>query len=210
MRLLLKKLLRSIALIVVPFIGSILIRILYLTNKKEFHIPKEIPDEPTIFACWHGELLMFRYVYATYRKKPHAKVLISNHFDGLLIAKTIEHFGLGTIAGSSNRNAARALIQAIKTLKDGWDIGITPDGPQGPRHEAADGVVVMAQKANVKIMLVEVIPTRYWQLGSWDKFTIPKPFGTIKFYASELLDVSNMSIEEARELVQKGLLKHER
>lgn len=210
MRLLLKKLLRSIALIVVPFVGSMLIRILYLTNKKEFHIPKEIPDEPTIFACWHGELLMFQYVYSYYRKKPHAKVLISSHFDGLLIAKTIEHFGLGTIAGSSNRNAARALIQAIKTLKDGWDIGITPDGPQGPRHEVADGVVIMAQKANAKIMLVEVIPTRYWQLASWDKFTIPKPFGTIKFYASELLDVSNITLEEAKELVQKGLLKHER
>lgn len=194
----------------IPFIGSLFIRLLYLTNKKEFHTPESIPEEPVIFACWHGELLMFRYAYAHFRKKPHAKVLISNHFDGLLIAKTIKHFGLDTIAGSSNRNAAKALIQAIKTLKEGWDIGITPDGPQGPRHVAADGVVVMAQKAHAKIMLVEVIPSRYWQLRSWDKFTIPKPFGTIRFYASELLDVSDMELEEAKKVVQKGLLQHER
>jgi lysophospholipid acyltransferase (LPLAT)-like uncharacterized protein len=209
-RLLLKKLLRAIALVVVPFVGSLLIRLLYLTNKKEIHIPKQISDAPIIFACWHGELLMCHYIYARYRKIPHAKVLISNHFDGMLIAKTIEHFGLDTIAGSSNRNAAKALIQGIKALKDGWDIGITPDGPQGPRHKAADGVVVMAQKADAKIMLIEMVASRYWQLSSWDKFTIPKPFGTIRLYASELLDVSQMELEEAKELVQKGLLLHER
>jgi hypothetical protein len=68
----------------------------------------------------------------------------------------------------------------------------------------------MAQKAHAKIMLVEVIPSRYWQLRSWDKFTIPKPFGTIRFYASELLDVSDMELEEAKKVVQKGLLQHER
>lgn len=193
----------------VPFIGSLVIRFLYLTNKKNFHSPESISDEPTIFACWHGELLMLPYLYSHYRKKPNAKVLISSHFDGALISKTIKYFGLGTISGSSNRNASRVLIQGIRSLKEGFDIGITPDGPKGPRHEAADGVVVMAQKAKAKIVLVEIKPTKYWQLNSWDKFTIPKPFGTLNYYSTKPIDVSSLELEEAKKLVKDGLLKHE-
>ena len=205
----LKKLSRSIALFIVPFIGSLVIRFLYLTNKKEFHSPQSISDEPTIFACWHGELIMLPYLYTHYRKTPHAKVLISSHFDGALISKTIKYFGLDTISGSTNRNAARVLMQGIRAIKDGYDIGITPDGPKGPRHSVADGVIVMAQKAKVKIVLVEIKPTKYWQFNSWDKFTIPKPFGVLHYYSTEPIDISNMDLEEARVLMKEGLLKHE-
>ncbi|WP_297433633.1 lysophospholipid acyltransferase family protein [Sulfurimonas sp.] len=205
----LKKVSRALALIFVPFIGSLLIRFLYYTNKKVFHAPQKITDESVIFACWHGELLMLPYLYKHYRQKPHAKVLISNHFDGELISRTIKYFGLGTLAGSTNRNAARVLIQAIKTIKEGYDIGITPDGPKGPRHEVADGIIVMAQKAGAKIVLVEIKPTKFWQLHSWDKFIIPKPFGVLHYYASSELDVSSMELDVAREMIQKGLLAHE-
>jgi len=153
---------------------------------------------------------MLPYLYRHYRKTPHAKVLISSHFDGKLISKTIKYFGLGTLAGSSNRNAARVLIQAIKTIKEGYDIGITPDGPKGPRHEVADGIIVMAQKTKAKIVLVEIKPTKYWQLNSWDKFVIPKPFGTLHYYATSELDISSMELEEAREVIKRGLLAHEK
>lgn len=152
---------------------------------------------------------MLPYLYSFYRKKAHAKVLISNHFDGELISRTIRYFGLGTLAGSTNRNAARVLIQSIKTIKEGYDIGITPDGPKGPRHEVADGIIVMAQKAKAKIVLVEIKPSKFWQLNSWDKFVIPKPFGIINYYSTSEIDVSGMDMESARNLIKKGLLQHE-
>jgi len=206
---LLKKYSRALALIFVPILGSLLIRLLYYTNKKKFHAPQSVGDNPIIFACWHGELLMLPYLYSHYRKTPHAKVLISSHFDGDLISRTIKYFGLDTISGSTNRNPARALIQAIKTLKEGYDIGITPDGPKGPVHEVADGIIVMAQKTDTKIVLVEIKPSSFWQFNSWDKFTIPKPFGTLHYYATHPIDISGMEIEEARALLKAGLLEHE-
>jgi lysophospholipid acyltransferase (LPLAT)-like uncharacterized protein len=205
---LLKRYLRAFALVAVPFFGSLLIRFLNLTNKTVFHSPEKISEEPIIFACWHGELLMLPYLYSHYRKTPHAKVLISPHFDGELISRTIKFFGLGTLAGSSDKSAARVLIQAIKTIKEGYDIGITPDGPKGPRHEVADGIIVMAQKTKAKIVLVEIKPTKYWQFNSWDKFVVPKPFGTINFYSTSEIDVSSLELEEARSLITKGLLRH--
>ena len=151
---------------------------------------------------------MLPYLYSHYRKTPHAKVLISPHFDGKLISKTIQYFGLGTLAGSSDKSPAKVLIQSIKTLKEGFDIGITPDGPKGPRHEVSDGIIIMAQKAKAKVVLVEIKPTRYWQLNSWDKFTIPKPFGIINYYATAAIDLDGFKLEEARKIIQNGLLKH--
>ena len=204
-----KKIFRYLALVFVPFLASLIIRFLYLTNKKTFQTQGDLGEGPLIFACWHGELLMLPYLYKRYRKTPHAKVLISDHFDGLLISKTIKYFGLDTIAGSTNRNASRVLIQAIKAIKDGYDIGITPDGPKGPRHAVSDGVIIMAQKTNAKVILVGIKSTKFWQLNSWDRFTIPKPFGTLNYNASHPIDLSGMEIEEARELLKKGLLKHE-
>ena len=39
-----------------------------------------------------------------------------------------------TIHGSTTRGGAKVLIQGLKSLSEGYDIGITPDGPKGPRH----------------------------------------------------------------------------
>ena len=189
--------------------GSLLIRLLYFTNKKIFHAPESLGDKPFIMACWHGELLMIPYAYKRYKKTPKVKLLISEHFDGNLIAKTLNFFGFDTIRGSSTRGGAKALIQSIKELKAGYDLGITPDGPKGPRHKVSDGIIVMAQKAKAKIILVEIKPTAFWQLDSWDKFVIPKPFGTIRYYISQEIDISSLEFEEARTLIKEGLLKHE-
>lgn len=204
-----KKLFRAIALMIVPFLGALFIRLIYATNKKELEPEAVIDEKPLIFACWHGELLMLPYLYRRYRKIPHAKVMISSHFDGLLISKTVEYFGLETIAGSTNRNAAKVLIQGIRALKDGYDIGITPDGPKGPRHEVADGIIIMAQKTGTKIVLIRMLATKYWQFNSWDKFTVPKPFGTLKYYATLPIDVSGLELEDARALIKEGLEKYE-
>ena len=200
-----KKVSRFLALIFLPFIAHFLIRFLYFTNKKEFHSPQTIPDEPIIFACWHGELLMLPYLYKYYRKVPNAKVLISPHFDGKLISKTVKYFGLETIAGSSHKNAARTLIRAIRSLKDGYDIGITPDGPKGPRREVADGIITMAQKTKSKIILLRLKPTKFWQLNSWDKFVIPKPFGTLHFYATDAISVDTLDMQDAKKFIKRGL-----
>ena len=210
MRLLLKKLFRFLAIYIAPVIASLFIRLLYTTNKKVFHAPENLGDENFIMACWHGELLMIPYAYTKYRKKPNVKLIISEHFDGNLIAKTLGFFGFGTIRGSSTRGGAKALIESIKNIKKGYDLGITPDGPKGPRHEVHDGIVVMAQKAKVKIVLVSIKPSKFWQLNSWDKFVIPKPFGIINYYISDLIDITDMNHEESKKLIKEGLTKHEK
>lgn len=203
-----KRILRSLALVLVPPIGTLLIRFIYLTCKKNFHIANAIDKEPVIFAFWHGDLLMQPYLYYQFREIPKANVLISDHFDGLIIAKIMVYFKLGTIHGSSNRSAVRVLMQGIKSLKEGYDIGITPDGPKGPRHEVSDGVIAMAHKSKAKVIVFSCVPSSYWQLSSWDKFTIAKPFSTLDFYASQPFDLEGIAMEDARVLIKKELMRH--
>jgi lysophospholipid acyltransferase (LPLAT)-like uncharacterized protein len=64
----------------------------------------------------------------------------------------------------------------LKALKAGEYVGITPDGPRGPRMRASEGIVTVA-----KVSGVPVIPCAFgakwrWVLGSWDSFIIPLPF----------------------------------
>ena len=96
----------------------------------------------------------------------------------------------------------------LKKLREGFDIALTPDGPKGPRHSVADGIVAMAKKSNVKIVTFNYRADRYWQLGSWDRFIIPKPFSTIEFFASEPFSINHLSDEEAKIYIRERLLEN--
>jgi hypothetical protein len=207
-RLLFKKALRFLSLWIVPVAGMLLIRFIHLTCRKRFHLPSSIPQEPVIFASWHGDLLMQPYLYKKFRSIPKAKVLISEHFDGKIIAKIIHFFGLGSIRGSTTRGGAKVLIQGLQALEKGYDIGITPDGPKGPRYSIGNGIVVMAQKRHAKVIVFHCRPSRFWQLSSWDKFMIPKPFGVLDFYASEPIDLVGLELEEAKAVLSQQLMEH--
>ncbi len=133
--------------------------------------------------------------------------MISEHFDGEIIAKIISFFGFSSIRGSSSKGGARVLIEAIKTAKSGEDIAITPDGPRGPRHSVADGIVALSQKTGAKIVVFNYQASKFWQLKSWDRFVIPKPFSKISFFADKVLDISGLETKKAKELIREQMLK---
>lgn len=193
---------------ILPFILQILVRMIYITNKKVFHHPNVLSDKVYIVTFWHGELLMQPFNYQKLKPQGKVSAMISEHKDGEAITKTVEYLGIYSIRGSSTRGGTKALINAIKELKAGDDIAITPDGPRGPRHTIANGIVAISQKTNAKILAFNCKPTKYWQFNSWDKFIVPKPFGTIHFYVSEPFDIANLELEEAKSLIKAKLLEN--
>jgi len=193
---------------VIPFILQLFVRFIYLTNKKVYHHAKINEDEPIVVTFWHGELLMHPFNYQKLRPRGEVKAMISNHKDGEAITRVVEFLGIGSIRGSSSKGGAKALISTIKELKSGNDIAITPDGPRGPRFSVADGIVAISQKSKAKIVVFNCRPTKYWQMKSWDKFIIPKPFGTIEFHIQEPLDISSLDMEEAKTLIHEKMMIH--
>ena len=147
------------------------------------------------------------FLYKKIRGSHPIAVMISEHFDGELIARTIAHFGFASIRGSSKKGGAKVLIQALRMMQQGYDIAITPDGPRGPRHSVAPGIVVLAQKYNAYIVPFTYSASRYWQLRSWDRFIVPKPFSTLTFTIGEPFSVDGLELEAARSMVEERLKK---
>ena len=203
-----KKVFRALALPVIPYLAYLLVRAIYLTCKKTFHLPNKIPNEPIIFAFWHGELLMqaFGYPFCRTKERHNISVISSTHFDGQLMTKFDEYFKFKTIK-LEKKKPIRALLEAIKRLKDGGDLAITPDGPRGPRHEVQVGIVTIAQKADAYIVIQNFSASNFWRINSWDKFIIPKPFSKLNFFISEPFKVSNLGKEEAKELIKTKLME---
>lgn len=161
-----------------------------------------------IVAFWHGEILSTVGGYELYRKSINIDFMISEHKDGEIIARVVDLFGGRSIRGSSTRGGIKALRQALKSIGEGRDIGITPDGPKGPRHSVANGIVVLSQKAQVPIVTLNFKPSSFWRINSWDKLVIPKPFSTIDFYLGEPLLVTDLPMDQAKDMIKERLMEH--
>ena len=176
---------RAFLLKVVPPIAHFLIKLLYLSCKKVYHTPKQMPKSPFIVGLWHEYILFSPLMFKeTMPKDDRCSVIISEHFDGKMIAKVVNLFGLGDIAGSSTRGGIKAIKESFKLLDKKECIAITPDGPKGPRHSVADGIVAISQKKDVNIVAYSYKASSFWRLESWDEFLIPKPFFRVDFYIS--------------------------
>lgn len=162
------------------FLAATYIRLVFFTCKWDV-LGKEIPEsylqakKPFIVCFWHGRLGMLACAW-TWKDRPF-RMLMSTHRDGLLIARTVGHFGITWIAGSTQRGGTEALRGLIKTLRNGETIGITPDGPRGPSQVASLGVITLAKLAKVDMVPITFSTSRRYRLKTWDRFHLPLPFG---------------------------------
>lgn len=142
----------------IPLIASGFIRLLHRTMRiRHAHLDRIMTlndaGKNYIIAFWHAHLLMM--IYAAFARPIHA--LISQHRDGELIARTMARFGARSLRGSSTRGGSSALKAMIRVAKKGAILGITPDGPKGPRHRVQAGVIVAAQAAGIPIVPIAFV-----------------------------------------------------
>lgn len=130
-------------------------------------------EEPVIIAFWHNRLFLMPYCWPS-RSAFH--MLISAHADGRLISKTVSWFGISTITGSSSKGGSQATRALVRLLRDGTTVGITPDGPRGPRMRSGDGAVALAKLSGATIVPAAVATSRRRLLSTWDKLIVPLPF----------------------------------
>lgn len=193
------------------WLGAGYIRLVMVTGRWQ-RVRAEVPEafwrdgRPFILAFWHGRLLMMPRCWP--RGLP-IHMLISQHRDGQIIARTVGHFGIATVSGSSTRGGAQALRAMVKALKAGECVGITPDGPRGPRMRASDGVVSVARLGGVP-----VIPATFGirggrVLSTWDRFLLAWPFSRGVIVWGDPIEVprdaDEAAQETARQRIEEGL-----
>jgi len=202
-----KKFFRKLSIIFVPTLIFLIMRTLWITYRKKYHFIDKPIEGQCIAVTWHGELFISPQVYRELRKTQPTSAIISRHFNGELVAKVLKFFDITPLRGSTNRGARQVLINSIKAIKSKQTIMITPDGPKGPRYSMSDGAVALALMAKLPIMVVNYTPSTYWQLGSWDKFIIPKPFSQLDIY-HQIININNMQKEEAKEHLQSVMNRY--
>jgi len=157
---------------------------------------------PVILAFWHNRLLLMPYCWQS--TKPF-HMLVSAHSDGQLIAETIARLGLSNISGSSTRGGTDALRSLIKFLRAGQSIGITPDGPRGPRMRAGAGAITIARISGAVILPACVATSRRYVLNTWDRLVIGLPFSNGILFWGNPISVPQDSDEATMESLRLQL-----
>lgn len=193
------------------WLGSLYIRLVYATGRWSVVNGGHATalweaGQPFILAFWHGRILMMP---KSWRESVPIHMLISQHRDGQLIARTVSHFGIDTVAGSTTRGGSAALRAMLKALKSGQCVGITPDGPKGPRMRASSGIVNVAKLAGVPILCASFSSSRRRLLRSWDRFAVALPFSRGVFVWADPIqvarDASEAELERLRRMVEDSL-----
>ena len=174
-------------------LGSWIMRALLVTLRFRFTDRSRVmatpPDKPLLWAFWHNRLFVMPYLFERYFPGRPGAALTSASKDGEILAAFLNRFSVRAIRGSSSRGGARALVEMKRAIEDGFIMGITPDGPRGPRYHLNPGVVKLAQVTGGFVLPVRVRYSRCWQLQSWDGFMIPKPFATVEITFDTLHEV---------------------
>ena len=201
---------QRLLLAIIPPLAALAIRALGATlryrdvNAPGVPVGIEIPG-PVVFAFWHRTLLVCAH---RFRNKQIA-ILISPSFDGELIARTVALIGFHPVRGSSSRGGASGLRAMADAYNAGHRCAFTADGPRGPNMIAKPGPVQLAELTEATwIGAYYALPNRRWELNSWDRFMIPKPFSAVTFtwpaHVAPELSAVQQSLDEAVRMAESS------
>jgi hypothetical protein len=98
----------------------------------------------------------------------------------------------------------------IRVLENGSDVGLAPDGPQGPRHKVQKGVIDLARLSGAPILPMAFSSSKKKIFKSWDAFLLPLPFSRGVFVWGDPIYVEKDGGEEymegKRELLEERLV----
>lgn len=177
------------------------LRIVHLTNPL---VPGSGTGEPYVrdyapFICalWHGQHVMAPFLRP---RGLRVTALFSRSADAEINARVAEALGFETVRGSGGRGArgrkrrraeqskggARALIRMKRVLDGGGSVGMIADIAHGKPREAGLGIILLAKISGRPILPLAYASSRYRVVEkSWDKTTIPLPFGRAAALAAE-------------------------
>ena len=182
-----------------------IIMLIKLTLKIEIIGKENMSEEkPYVLALWHSKVVATVLALGFIKKRAG---LSSPSADGELISVPLEKLGYKMIRGSSGKDSVKGLVQLIKAVKEGYTIGTPLDGPKGPRFEAKQGMMYVAQKSGRPMVFMGAAYSKKWVLSkTWDKCQIPKPFSKVVCVISEPFYLEkSIPVEDYKEIVEKKL-----
>lgn len=173
---------------VVPFLVAGLTKLWSYTlrvRREGFEAVEDLAsrDQRFILAFWHRRLFMMPLAYPFQRRNATGEargvaILSSDSKDGERSAATWRWFAIHAVRGTASDDGAKALVRMIQAVRQGWDFGITPDGPRGPLMTLKPGTLALARKTGAWIVPVTLAYDHCFELKTWDRMVIPFPFAS--------------------------------
>ncbi|OFX07332.1 MAG: hypothetical protein A2516_01705 [Alphaproteobacteria bacterium RIFOXYD12_FULL_60_8] len=186
------------------FLIALYIRLIHVTSRwtvvgLEYPAPFWRERKPFIPVFWHNRMMLMPYAWENPQSNP-VSILASGHRDGQFMVKVMAYFHIGTITGSAHRGGTEALRIMLKRLKAGEWVGLTPDGPKGPRYRVKPGVVTLARMSGLPIIPATHATSRRKVVKSWDRFMVPLPFSRAVYVWGPPIYIARDEDEEAARL----------
>jgi lysophospholipid acyltransferase (LPLAT)-like uncharacterized protein len=158
-----------------------------------------------ILCFWHSRFVLMPYCYPG----PRIVVLSSNHRDAEALVRILRKFGIEQARGSSTEGGTTGMRQILRKVAEGCDVGLTPDGPRGPRRRVQPGVIAVARLAGLPIIPVTFSASPSRRLRTWDRTLLPKFFSKGMFiYGHPIVvprDASPATQEDLRVALEREL-----
>lgn len=158
--------------------------------------------QPWIYSTWHNNVATGAWAI----RKQKIGIMISDSKDGEYISHCVKAFGNFGVRGSTSSGSTKAVRGALKTIKQGYSIAVTPDGPRGPKYKLQPGTLWLSVLAKSPILPYHIECSKQWVFTkSWDDHKIPKPFSTIYICIGEPIWVKKQQMDEQPDIVQQQL-----
>lgn len=199
---------------------ALVARTIRWTIEGEEHVQQAWETQPgVVVAAWHSRIMLLPAGWIRHMKHLDGRIrngamLISLSPDGEAVARAIDHLGLKSVRGSAankkktnkDKGGVRAIAEAVRLLKSGTAVCITPDGPRGPAEVASPGAVMIAQRAGTPIIPYALSVRTAKRLDTWDRFIIPFPFSKGAIVYGPAIDAPrDASPQTLQALLQKRL-----
>ena len=173
---------------------------IFMTHFKAVNYPA-LPQ--CLFATWHAHQMSF-YGLKNLEKM---NILISSSNDGEIISRAVERVGINVIRGSKGRGGTQATFKILEKIEMGQNVGITVDGPKGPKFVAKKGIINIAKLSQVPIVPMTWYSDawNFFKMPTWDNLTVPLGFIKVVLLFGEPIYVPADIDDEGREFYRQKL-----
>lgn len=192
----------------IAWIGKLALTLLTKSCKYELSgledFLKTSKSDKCVVMLWHNKLVLAPKIFTSFANEHSYAALISKSRDGEILAAITNSYTIGSSIRVAHNAKKSALDGAINYLNNNEGILIvTPDGPKGPPRRMKKGTVYIAKATGAKIVPVTWSCPRCWQLNTWDKMEIPKPFSKIHISFGEPIGLEKSSNLPSKDEVQE-------